>query len=599
MTTYKGLDVSDKLQGSDTSSEAPALWVPPTSKPEPYQLATYREQPIRSHRGNPLIEALPYSQDTTGAMKLLQIRPLHDESERKWPTHLREKMILDTLSDLFVPLNVHADIYQRFARIIPEGYKRRNPASPSYFRENTLAAQTLKKNLDDSDSRTAKSARNTNSDGFGLGRIDHPLATPGVTPQCQVWTPGLSMYMVGLPGVGKSRTEYEVCSLFPQVIEHTNYKGQEWSFRQVVWAILQCSPDGSTRELCLDFFRLMDRLLGTNHYHNYGHDGKEGIHKSTLRPNMAHVAGMHGLGLLIIDEIQRLDQAASGGKAEMLNFFAQLVDTMGVPVVLVGTFKALPILSGEFHQARRAGGQGDKVWDRFSEDSDDWNLLVEALWTYQFTDPKTTLTDALRKALYKESTGITDIAIKVYMLAQILAMNTRSPGHEHITATLIEDAAKLFLRMARPIVQAIGRNDKAAMSKYEDVRPKHMEWILDSLGDAIELVHQQKTTVSDKSQGASGNAESADASPGPEGAATSPASGSAEPVKADAAQFSQTGQVGDAVKAPRKSKAKSSKEKDVPEGGLLAAVRDGKKDKKSFYDSLDEAGLRKPATEFL
>jgi hypothetical protein len=55
---------------------------------------------------------------------------------------------------------------------------------------------------------------------------------------------------------------------------------------------------------------------------------------------MANVAAVLGLGVLVIDEIQRLNEASSGGAAKMLNFFGQMVNQFSVPVVLVGTFKA-------------------------------------------------------------------------------------------------------------------------------------------------------------------------------------------------------------------------------------------------------------------
>lgn len=49
---------------------------------------------------------------------------------------------------------------------------------------------------------------------------------------------------------------------------------------------------------------------------------------------MALVAANHHLGVLVIDEIQRLNLAKSGGAEKMLNFFTQLVNSVGVPVVI-------------------------------------------------------------------------------------------------------------------------------------------------------------------------------------------------------------------------------------------------------------------------
>src|SRR5258708_11817503 len=125
---------------------------------------------------------------------------------------------------------------------------------------------------------------------------------------------------------------------------------------------------------------------------------------------MARVAAMHGVGVLVIDEINRLSGSSSGGAASMLSFFVQLTNSLGIPVVLVGTYKARFVLSGEFHQIRRGTGQGDLVWDRMEagkwietqmkksrkngantnntqhkERLGVWQLFLESTWTYQYT----------------------------------------------------------------------------------------------------------------------------------------------------------------------------------------------------------------------
>ena len=77
---------------------------------------------------------------------------------------------------------------------------------------------------------------------------------------------------------------------------------------------------------------------------------------------MAKVANACNLGMLIIDEIQNLNAAASGGHESMLNFFVTLRNEIGIPVVLVGTMRAYPILQSEFSQARRGSGYGSILW---------------------------------------------------------------------------------------------------------------------------------------------------------------------------------------------------------------------------------------------
>ena len=66
---------------------------------------------------------------------------------------------------------------------------------------------------------------------------------------------------------------------------------------------------------------------------------------------------LDGVEPAVIDEIQHLNEAYSGGANRMLNFFVQLVNTIWMPVVLVGTPKAQAILTGEFRQALRGAGR--------------------------------------------------------------------------------------------------------------------------------------------------------------------------------------------------------------------------------------------------
>jgi len=107
----------------------------------------------------------------------------------------------------------------------------------------------------------------------------------------------------------------------------------------------------------------------------------------------------------------------------MLNFFVGLINTIGLPVVLVGTYKAWSVLGGEFRQMRRGTGVGDLVWHPMLED-ETWQFFLESLWRYQYVRSPSELTPQLSHTLYYETQGITDFATKVYMLAQIRAITT-------------------------------------------------------------------------------------------------------------------------------------------------------------------------------
>jgi hypothetical protein len=206
----------------------------------------------------------------------------------------------------------------------------------------------------------------------------------------------------------------------------------------------------------------------------------------------------------VIDEIQRLSHAKSGGAEKMLNFFVQLSNTIGIPVVLVGTFKARRILSGAVHQIRRGAGQGDMIWDRMPEGNwvtspkeelekaapkarqkkvalptavptdaevpGVWQVFLESLWRYQYIRTPCPLTEELARALYDCTQGITDFAAKVFMLAQARAITTSRDGKEELTTNIIQSVALDSLRQAQPVLEALRMGDTAKLDEYEDMR---------------------------------------------------------------------------------------------------------------------------------
>jgi len=407
--------------------------------------AEYLEPETPMYAGNPFIEALPPVLDEDQAIKCLARYPDYDEGERLLPNHVRLHMIQNALH-FFAPLPIHLDLEQRVSRMIREGYRMRNPMEPGYWHVTSEKLKSYEQLASSSQIR-ANDAR-TLPHGFTI---------------------------IGVPGVGKSTSLEAVLSLYPQVIFHGRYKDRDLTRAQIVWLKLEAPFDSSTKGICLNFFQAVDDILGTSYERNY----TGGRRTEELLLKMARVAANHGLGVLVIDEIQRLSYAKSGGAEKMLNFFVQLSNTIGIPVVLVGTFKARKILSGAVHQIRRGAGQGDMVWDRMPEGKwvaenkgtpGVWQLFLESLWRYQYTRTPCPLTEELAHALYEETQGITDFAAKVFMLAQARAITTSTDGTEQLTRQIIRSVAADSLRQAQPVLRALRMGDPAKLDEYEDMR---------------------------------------------------------------------------------------------------------------------------------
>jgi len=392
--------------------------------------ANYQDPLLEDYRGNPLLEALPPIWDDRTVVKQLASKPIFHASERTLPVHLRLHCVQRITRDFFQPLSRHLELQNSISRLIRDGYVGRNPLSPNY--------------------------------AFRARRDAYELIIRGNTSGYPVNTPTSSGFaLVGISGIGKSSSLLRILQMYPQVIMHRKFQGKDMPAPfQIVWLKMDCPHDGSIRGLCLNFLLAIDSLIGTKYY-------KKNASKNPdeLLPLMAQAAAVHCLGTLVIDEIQNLQEAKDDRAAQMLNFFVQLVNTIGLPVILVGTYKALPALNGEFRNARRNSGQGDVTWHHFKKD-EEWSWLLQGLWKYQWTNQYVELDQDFIDTMYDESQGISDVAIKLFMLTQWRALDKEL---DCITPQLIRSVARDRLTLIQPALQALRSGKKNQIQRFADI----------------------------------------------------------------------------------------------------------------------------------
>lgn len=402
--------------------------------------ANYREQLIWAYKGNPFIEALPPIFEVPQVLKRVRNYPDYQHEQRKLGKAIRLHLV-QQVAEYVEPLPEHILVEQRISRMIRHGYRARNPRFKKYTKQFVVGFKELLEQGLDEKGRNKAGIRPTAA-GFAI---------------------------IGTSGLGKTTSIESTLLMYPQVIEHSQYYGLAFPVKQITWLKLNCPFDGSTKGLCINFFQAVDAILGTSDY--YKKFVSKGATQDILIPQMAQVATLHGLGVLVIDEIQNLSILHSGGSEKMLNFFTQLVNTIGVPVVLIGTFKAIKLFSGSFSQARRYSGQGDLIMDRVQE-GEKWDFFVEKLWKYQWTSIPTAYDLRFSKKLHQLSQGIIDIAVKIYMLAQWEVIADYKNNTERITIKLLDDVAKKHLRLVAPMLKALKSGNMKLVSKYEDLYPK-------------------------------------------------------------------------------------------------------------------------------
>ncbi|MDR2168024.1 MAG: ATP-binding protein [Clostridiales bacterium] len=398
--------------------------------------AIYTKQLLPEYQGNPLIEALPDIWDSSEVIDMLSHNDGHHDGERQLDPHYRMHCVL-RLFRYFQPLEQHIDIDRRFSLCIRQGYLHRSPLSPDYAMSLVEGYKVIK-----SGEYILPVAHNPTGSGFTI---------------------------IGLSGVGKTSAITRILSLYPQVIVHSRYRDEPLILKQIVWLKLDCPHDGLVKGLCMEFFEAVDRAAGTNYFELYA---KRAITINIMMKRMEQIVRLHCVGVLVIDEIQHLNLAKGGGSEKMLNFLVTLVNKIGIPVVLIGTTRAMEVLQSEFRQARRSSGhQGDLLWDRMKKDVS-WDVFVSTMWQNQWTRQTVPINDDFKDALYHESQGIADIAVKLYAMAQIRAIGLQT---ETISLNDFRIVASEKFGLIKPALDALRSGDKERIAAIGDIAPISIE----------------------------------------------------------------------------------------------------------------------------
>jgi hypothetical protein len=403
--------------------------------------AVYRDPGIGKYRGNAFIEALPPIMSTEQIREGLTSRVSFEPEETKFDGNKRMHLIAQLLDDFFQPIANHLQLEAKLSIMIRQGYVGRNPEDGSL---NTHMQNGYER---------------VQSGDLAVFRFDHARST------------ARSLSLIGCSGCGKSSTLTRMLATYPQLIYH-----EKLNFTQIVYLKLDCPHDGSLKSMCHHFFRAIDNLLQTNYEQKYALKRQS---VETLLALMSQIANVHAVGVLVIDEIQHLSRSSSGGVEKMLNFFVTLVNVIGLPVVMVGTPKARPIFELNLRSARRSAGFGALFWQPMQAPSPqtdpetgkttktEWIAFTDKLWKCQWLKQRDMqLSDEIRNCWYELSQGVLDIVVKLFVLAQVRAIFTRT---ERITAKLLRQVYEDELKPVHPMLAALRSGDPEQIQEYSDL----------------------------------------------------------------------------------------------------------------------------------
>lgn len=388
-------------------------------------VAEYHPTDNPLHQGNPLIEALAPPLSVRELIRQLRGRPPFDPKCRELPAHVRLDLLAN-VAHVFQPLNIHVQYYWSYVRAIRNGYVGR----------------------DIFDIRSVARTRETIEPMLGR----------------EIYTMARGFDVIGATGVGKTVSTERILGLQPPLICHKEYQGRPLQIVQVPWLRLETPHDRSVKGIATEFFAAIDSLLGTSYFREYARYGDASTNR--MLTYMAFLCDLVKLGLLVVDEIQRLSVKKSHGTDAILNFLTALSNKIKVPIVLVGTFEAMELFRPKAQNLRRGTQQGNIIWERLSREDKSWTQLLRALWSYQYVRSPALLTPELSDALYARSGGITDFAVSAFMLAQERVIGREN---EVITPEIIHSIGADRMQLASSVLDAIRRSDPGELQQYPDV----------------------------------------------------------------------------------------------------------------------------------
>ncbi len=419
--------------------------------------AVYGVPELEEYKNNPLISALPPIYSDKVVTTKLKLPPHFDKEEINLDGRIRVHAISRLINNFFQPLNHHLQLESKISLMIRQGYLGRNPDKTDF-----------NKHLQN-----------------GYERIVKGDITAFVFDD--VKSTANSMSLFGCSGCGKSKAMERIFAMYPQAIMHPKY-----NITQLVYLKLDCPHDGDLDELCLSFFTEVDKILHTRYNQTHG---RKKLGTPRLMANMCQIANLHALGLLVIDEVQNLSESRSGGAKKMHNFFVSLVNTIGVPVIQIGTHKAKKFFQDTLRTARRVSGFGSLLWDRLPKDKN-WHGLLKTLWQYQWLQKPEPLTDELEDTMYDLSQGVMDIVVKLFVLAQARAIVVKT---ERVTCKLLTKVYEDELQPVHPMLDALRSGKAERIARFDDLVMPEIELRLLSMMKSMDTVEvkNKKTVISD------------------------------------------------------------------------------------------------------
>jgi hypothetical protein len=400
--------------------------------------AAYQCYGVPEMDSNPLIAALkPPTDIIEEQLERLKLKPAFSGSERDLPSSVRTFLLNRLQHNFFFPSTQHVQIYKDIEAQVVGGYWSRNPMSATGQ------------------------------------RLVHNAGTPG--PHIERTNPdnpgsaATIAFLTGLSGSGKTSLVQRVgAALGKPVIAHSTFHGKSFTDSQIVVLMRNCSdqPNYTTKAIAKLLADRVDELLGVTLYGHFFRD--KSMTRTHYVAELRRILSNNWVGVVIIDVFEHLSLAGTLGRDELIAMLVNLRDELGVPILLVGTYKAAEVLNAASASVTRRfvdGGFHDLKRPESSSDND-FRSFCDVAWQYQWVKNPGKITDEIKDTLYDLSQGVTAVFLMLFKLSQIAAIRC---GTECVDANTLRETYANRLFPLHKILDALRSNDKDLLDKYDDL----------------------------------------------------------------------------------------------------------------------------------
>jgi hypothetical protein len=294
----------------------------------------------------------------------------------------------------------------------------------------------------------------------------------------------LAAAAVGVSGVGKTASIERALSLYPQCVEHDSFPQMSREHKQLVWLKVEVPGSGKAIDLARALWLATDIALESDYSSEKSvADAKSGM--VLLNLWLRRVA-CHYLGILALDEIQNLfkigtlAQRKSSKTAtqkpllrivddEALKFILTLINVAKIPIMVSGTHDAMEIFETRLSTSQRLTIEGLIRFDHAHSSEQDYfrDILLPALFQYQFLDHKATCSPQWRLAIYRYTAGLPRLCVNLWIHSQRLALER---GVKMVTIKHVDHVMATTMSPSMKGVDALLSRDPRRYAKYEDLR---------------------------------------------------------------------------------------------------------------------------------